>query len=140
MTLDKRVVGTLLTAVACALLMVATASAGDLTVLAKASHTGPGAAAIVIAPKVERRTPVYLRIRTRPAQRVLVEWSATCVEGSDAVTKRRKFTAMAPVLRRLTLPLRAADDCGLSVTAQLWVNDRGVVGSGRIAAAVLGSR
>jgi hypothetical protein len=79
-------------------------------------------AAAVASGNISHPHVIKVIVRSRPHQRVSVNWSMTCSKGSGAGSKSGDFHARTRVKRRLRMPYRRPDDCSVAASAQL---DRG---------------
>lgn len=63
---------------------------------------------------------LWVKVTSRPHERVFVSWSDTCGKGFGAGSKSGHFRATTPVGRhRLKMPYRRPDSCSVAASAQL---------------------
>lgn len=68
---------------------------------------------------VKRPRALYMRVIASPRQRVTGNWSVTCVRGGGSGSRSGKLSGVSPEVRRMRLPMRRPDYCGIGVLGQL---------------------
>jgi hypothetical protein len=85
-----------------------------------------GAVAVVSAAgEVAQPDRLWVKVKAHRNKGVHVDWAVKCSSGTDEGSKDGKFNALAPVRRRVSVPLRHPDSCTFVATAKL-------LGSGKL--------
>lgn len=104
--------------------LVATPAVADARIIGSATARGDYAIALASG-SANDPASIYVRVKSRPRQRVSVFWNMICSRGFGAGSKDGDFKARTTVKRKLRMPMRNPDDCTVSASGQLD-------GSGRI--------
>ena len=76
-------------------------------------------ATCVASGSVNHPHALFVKVASRPRQRVAVYWSTVCSRGYGAGSKSGSFKARTPVRRQVKMAYAAPDDCTMSASAQL---------------------
>ena len=83
--------------------------------------------------RIKKPSGVSIRVSAAPKQTVTVDWLLACYKPSGTRTAHGRYRTRPPNLRSLPLPLSGADECTVTVGAQLTRN----LGSGRVKVSVI---
>jgi hypothetical protein len=85
-----------------------------------AQETANGDYAVAAAAgNVDRPKAIYLRVKSRPHQKVTGSWLVICSRGYGAGSKDGDFQGQTPLVRRLKMPYKRPSSCTVSASAQL---------------------
>jgi hypothetical protein len=62
---------------------------------------------------------IWMKVKSRPSQRIDASWSMVCSHGSLPGTRDGDFSGRTPIKRRLGMPFRRPDSCSVASRAQL---------------------
>jgi len=62
---------------------------------------------------------LWVKVTSRPHERVYVSWSDTCGKGFGAGSKSGHFRATTAVKRRIKMPYHRPDSCSVAASGQL---------------------
>ena len=107
-----------LAATVLALLITAVPALARTHTFGRASASG-GFAAAAASGTATRPRALYVRVVTRPRERVSVNWTMVCTTGFWSRSRSGAFTARGRATRNLRMPARRPASCTLSATGQL---------------------
>jgi len=85
-----------------------------------AQETARGDYAIAVAAgEVGHPTAIYLRVKSRPHQKVSGAWTVVCSKGYGAGSKSGDFSGTTTLVRKLRMPYKHPSSCTASASAQL---------------------
>ena len=110
-----------LTIAAIALFVVlATASTAQASTKVVDRKSGRGDYAVATAGgNVKHPKRLWVKVTSKPHERVYVSWSDTCGKGFGAGSKSGHFRATTAAKRRIKMPYRRPDSCSVAATGQL---------------------
>ena len=100
--------------------VLATAGSAEASTKVVDRKSGRGDYAVATAGgNVRRPKGLWVKVTSRPHERVYVSWSDTCGNGFGAGSKSGHFRATTAVKRRIKMPYRRPDSCSVAATGQL---------------------
>ncbi len=117
-----------LVVVAAALVVTGSAAAAvsGLRVIGRESASGDHAIATASG-HAKRPAALYVRITSRPRQKVSGNWTVVCSRAFDTDSKSGSFRGRSPIQRRMRLPMARPDDCTAAASGSLNRSGRIVV-------------
>lgn len=85
-----------------------------------AQETANGDYAIAVAAgNTDHPRGIYLRVKSRPKQKVSGSWVVVCSKGYGAGSKSANFSGTTTLVRKLRMPYKYPSSCTASASAQL---------------------
>jgi hypothetical protein len=101
---------------------LAVTSDAALRKLKKCSASG-GFAVCTVSARVSRPKALFVKVTSRPKQRIEAFWSTVCTRGFGAGSKDGRFAGRTPIQRQVRMSYARPDSCSIAASAQL--DDRG---------------
>ncbi|MFL5738014.1 MAG: hypothetical protein ACJ76P_11850 [Actinomycetota bacterium] len=102
------------------LIVLAMASGAQASTQVVDRKSGRGDYAVATAGgNVRHPKRLWVKVTSRPHERVYVSWTDTCGKGFGAGSKSGHFRATTAVKRRIKMPYHRPDSCSVAATGQL---------------------